>query len=109
MLKEFYMELRLKSAALDGAPVTTRQLESLVRLAEARARVELRAEATREDALDVVDLMRETLLDEFSNAGGMLECSKRGGRGKQARHSASFKDAFCASARTRDVRKVSKQ
>jgi hypothetical protein len=33
-----------------GAPITARQLESLVRLAEARARVDLREEVTRADA-----------------------------------------------------------
>lgn len=35
---------------MDGPPVTVRQLESLVRLAEARARLELREEVTAEDA-----------------------------------------------------------
>ena len=44
-----------------GPPITTRQLESLVRLAEARARLELREEVTARDAQDVVLLMRETL------------------------------------------------
>jgi DNA helicase MCM8 len=33
-----------------GAPITARQLESLVRLAEARARVDLREVVTRGDA-----------------------------------------------------------
>ena len=35
---------------LQGLPVTHRQLESLIRLAEARARLELRDTITREDA-----------------------------------------------------------
>ena len=38
VLKAFYLELRAKAMATEGAPITTRQLESLVRLAEARAR-----------------------------------------------------------------------
>lgn len=39
--------------------LSARQLESLVRLSEARARLELREEVTRSDAEDVVDLLRE--------------------------------------------------
>lgn len=39
----------LKLAAISSF-LQTRQLESMVRLAEARARVELRGEVTREDA-----------------------------------------------------------
>jgi DNA replicative helicase MCM subunit Mcm2 (Cdc46/Mcm family) len=48
----FYLQLRADSAApmSGGAPITARQLESLVRLAEARARVDLREEVTRADA-----------------------------------------------------------
>ncbi len=43
VLKEFYLELRRKAVgSVDSAPITTRQLESLVRLAEARARADLR-------------------------------------------------------------------
>jgi DNA helicase MCM8 len=48
----FYLQLRADSAApmSGGAPITARQLESLVRLAEARARVDLREVVTRADA-----------------------------------------------------------
>ena len=43
VLKKFYLELRAMAVASEGgAPITTRQLESLVRLAEARARLDLR-------------------------------------------------------------------
>lgn len=50
MLQSFYLQSRQRSRATDGTPVTARQLESLVRLAEARARVELREEVTAQDA-----------------------------------------------------------
>lgn len=50
ILKEFYLKLRNRSTCADGTPITARQLESLVRLAEARARVDLRDEVTAEDA-----------------------------------------------------------
>ena len=42
MLRAFYLDLRARSAGGGGAPITTRQLEALVRLAEARARADLR-------------------------------------------------------------------
>jgi hypothetical protein len=51
VLKEYYLQLRAAAAADPGGmPVTARQLESLVRLAEARARVELREEVSGQDA-----------------------------------------------------------
>ncbi|KAL6841378.1 hypothetical protein ACP4OV_028896 [Aristida adscensionis] len=50
ILGQFYLRLRGRSFSADGTPITARQLESLVRLAEARARVDLREEVTAEDA-----------------------------------------------------------
>lgn len=50
VLKEFYLQLR-KNTGADGTPITARQLESLVRLAEARAKLELREEITKQDAM----------------------------------------------------------
>lgn len=51
ILQKFYLRLRDQSASADGTPITARQLESLVRLAEARARLDLREEITAQDAL----------------------------------------------------------
>ena len=82
-MKAFYLELRQKAAATDGAPITARQLESLVRLAEARARADLREVATESDALDVVDLMRRTILDEFTDESGIVDYKRAGGKSKQ--------------------------
>lgn len=50
ILKKFYLRLRNRRTSADGTPITARQLESLVRLSEARARVDLREEVTAEDA-----------------------------------------------------------
>ncbi|PVX27576.1 MAG: Minichromosome maintenance protein MCM [Candidatus Bathyarchaeum sp.] len=61
VIEDFYVELR-KSAEGGGAiPITARQLESLVRLAEARARMALRSEVNKEDARAAVRLMEESL------------------------------------------------
>jgi replicative DNA helicase Mcm len=61
-IENFYVDLR-KSAEGGAAPVpiTARQLESLVRLAEARAKMALRSTVTREDAQASVRLMEESL------------------------------------------------
>ncbi|GFH06571.1 MCM domain-containing protein, partial [Haematococcus lacustris] len=64
-LQAFYMQLREQVAPGTSMPITARQLESLVRLAEARARVDLREEVTAQDAEDVIEIMREGLFDIF--------------------------------------------
>ena len=56
VLKEFYLSCR-KNEVSDGLPITTRQLESAIRLSEARAKAELRLTVTKEDAEDVIALM----------------------------------------------------
>jgi DNA helicase MCM8 len=52
-VQSFYLSLRASSCGgvSGGLPITARQLESLVRLAEARARAELREVVTAEDAM----------------------------------------------------------
>lgn len=62
--KGFYLKMR--SASSEGGEasaisITARQLESLVRLAEARARVHLRSVVTIEDAEAVITLMRKSM------------------------------------------------
>lgn len=64
ILQKFYLRLRDHSASADGTPITARQLESLVRLAEARARLDLREEITVQDAL-VRTLKVKILSDDF--------------------------------------------
>ncbi|MCL2642171.1 MAG: minichromosome maintenance protein MCM [Candidatus Bathyarchaeota archaeon] len=61
-LKEFYLAMRNASES-EGSPVaiTARQLESLVRCAEARARVALRREVTAEDAEAAIAIMKKSL------------------------------------------------
>jgi replicative DNA helicase Mcm len=61
-LKEFYLAMR-NASETEGSPVaiTARQLESLVRVAEARARVALRKEVTAEDAEAAIRIMKKSL------------------------------------------------
>ncbi|KAG6550803.1 hypothetical protein Mapa_007707 [Marchantia paleacea] len=83
VLKEFYLQLRKNSHETDGTPITARQLESLVRLATARAKVDLREEITEQDALDVVEIMKESLFDKFTDEHGTLDFGRSGGMSKQ--------------------------
>jgi replicative DNA helicase Mcm len=61
-LSDFYLAMRSASET-EGSPVaiTARQLESLVRIAEARARVALRSTVTAEDAEAAIVIMKRSL------------------------------------------------
>ena len=76
VLQTFYLELRAQHHAGDCVPITTRQLESMIRLTEARAKLELREEATEQDALDVVEIMKACMVDTFSDHVGVLDFSR---------------------------------
>ncbi|RYR03318.1 hypothetical protein Ahy_B06g082200 isoform D [Arachis hypogaea] len=83
ILQKFYLKLRDHNTSADGTPITARQLESLVRLAEARARVELREEITAQDALDVVEIMKESLYDKYVDEHGIVDFGRSGGMSQQ--------------------------
>ncbi|KMZ58606.1 putative DNA replication licensing factor [Zostera marina] len=83
ILQKFYLQLRDHNTSADGTPITARQLESLVRLAEARARLELRDEITTQDALDVVEIMRESLYDKYVDEHGFVDFGRSGGMSRQ--------------------------
>jgi replicative DNA helicase Mcm len=61
-LNDFYLAMRSVSET-EGSPVaiTARQLESLVRIAEARARAALRKEVLAEDAEAAINIMKRSL------------------------------------------------
>lgn len=61
LIKEFYLQMRSMYQQTSTVTITARQLESLIRLAEARARAALRDYVTEEDVLDVISLMKRSL------------------------------------------------
>ncbi|XP_071080734.1 DNA helicase MCM8-like [Haliotis cracherodii] len=73
VLQNFYLDLRKKHQTQDSTPITTRQLESLIRLTEARARLELREVATSQDAEEVVEIMKFSMVDVYSDQFGWLD------------------------------------
>lgn len=76
-LKRFYLELRAVRHGVDSIPVTTRQLEALIRLTQARARAELSREATADHAMDVLDIVRHSMVDVFSTDVGSLQVTRQ--------------------------------
>ncbi|CAN0038423.1 unnamed protein product [Sphacelaria rigidula] len=62
-----YADLRRESSASGGVPIAVRHIESVMRMAEARARMHLR-ESVREDD---VDLAIATILESFIQAQKM--------------------------------------
>ena len=65
IIKDFFVSLRAKAAtsAEVAVPITPRQLEALVRLAEAHARMALSNIVTAEDAKAAIDLMVRSFKD----------------------------------------------
>lgn len=86
IIKEFYLKLRQRAAGDASSPaVTHRLLESLVRLSEARARVELRDNVTAGDALDAIEIVKETVngsLCEGPDTVVFNDVNQKGARGR---------------------------
>jgi DNA helicase MCM8 len=82
VLQEFYMTLRKKHQSSDSTPITTRQLESLVRLAQGRAKLELREIVTEQDALEVVEIMKESMYDILTDEYGQVDFRRNAGATK---------------------------
>ena len=61
VLQQFYLSMRAVYKSTSTVSITARQLESLIRLAEARARALLRDRVTVEDAEVAISLMRRSL------------------------------------------------
>ncbi len=63
LIMEYYIELRKKSAENPELPlaITTRQLEALIRLAEAHAKMALKDRVEAEDAAEAIRLMNTVL------------------------------------------------
>jgi len=89
-IKDFYLDLRRRGSA-DQIGATPRTLESLIRLATARARILLRDQVTEEDALSAIALMNKMVEDVLTDQEtktradfGVLLGRPAGERGKLA-------------------------
>ena len=94
VLQEYFMNLRYPTDGRnrkDTVPITTRQLEALIRLSQARAKACLRDYVLREDALDVVELMSRSVDEIHTDEFGAVDRSRGGAGGVSNR---KMKKAF---------------
>tara|TARA_Y100000310_G_scaffold289197_1_gene315431 strand:- start:8421 stop:10484 length:2064 start_codon:yes stop_codon:yes gene_type:complete len=91
-MKKFYVDLRnqptFSDVAVKPIPISARQLEALVRLSEAHARMRLSKKVTKKDAQVAIDLMKyylmqvgydeETKTIDIDRIGGGVAASQRG-------------------------------
>ena len=65
-LRKFYVDLRnlpvSSESAMRPIPISARQLQALVRMAEASAKIRLREEVTKDDAIESIELMKYYLM-----------------------------------------------
>ena len=65
-IKSFYIKLRNQSVSSDSTikpiPITARQLEGIIRLSEAHAKLRLSDEVTKEDAIKAIELLKVSLM-----------------------------------------------
>lgn len=73
ILMDYFLKLRRDHHTKDSTPITTRQLEAMMRLTEARAKLDLSETATVEHAQDIVDLMNLSMLQTQSDVFGSLD------------------------------------
>lgn len=104
-ISSFYIELRKKYSGPHHAPVTSRQLESIIRLCQARARIEMRDFVTQQDALEVISIMRASMFDVFDELG-TIDMRNQPGEGESKGNAAQreanrFIDSLLAQARSR--------
>lgn len=88
ILREFYRELRRKASSDPNSPVpvTARQLEALVRLAEASARIRLSDKITGEDATRVTEMTLSSLRQICTDDDGNIDVDlMMSGQGKGSR------------------------
>lgn len=84
-LRSHYHQSSSSASSASSLPVTTRHLESLIRLSQARARMELSSEVTEKHAQDVVNLLQESLLDLVINELGEIDTVNKGHGGKRSK------------------------
>jgi len=78
-LNDYYVRFRRQNKDSRAVPITARQLEALVRLAEASAKIRLAAEVTKDDAERAVRVMQWSLMKVATDSEGNLDIDRLGG------------------------------
>ena len=91
-IKKFYIELRNRPVAIESGlrpiPISARQLQALIRMSEASAKMRLSKKVTREDAKRAIDIMKYYLMQvgydyesktfDIDRISGKFSSSQRG-------------------------------
>jgi DNA replication licensing factor MCM4 len=99
-LVESYVEMRKLGQDVRSADkritATTRQLESMIRLAEAHAKMRLSTEVTRDDVVEAVRLIRSALKTAATDAQGRIDMSllTEGTSATERRRKAELRDGL---------------
>lgn len=76
-LKRYYLQMRSGAGTSKSVPITARQLEGLVRLSEAHARLRLADKVTKSDAKRAVELVHHCLrLIAFDEESGVFDVDR---------------------------------
>ena len=78
-LKDYYVRFRKTNKDSRAVPITARQLEALVRLSEAGAKIRLSSHVTKEDAERAVRIMQYSLMRVATDSDGNLDIDRLGG------------------------------
>ncbi|MFA4887211.1 MAG: LAGLIDADG family homing endonuclease [Candidatus Nanoarchaeia archaeon] len=83
-IKDFYVDLRNSGKADEGGvrpiPISARQLEALIRLSEASAKIRLDEKITREDAMRAITLLKGCLMEVgFDPETGQIDIDRVSG------------------------------
>ncbi|GMH57282.1 hypothetical protein TrRE_jg11102, partial [Triparma retinervis] len=78
MLRDYYIKMKTTHVNQSSIPITTRQLESMVRLCQARAKACLKPYVTEDDVKDVIDIMTLSIFNTLMNSSGALETNRKG-------------------------------
>jgi len=91
-IKKFYIELRNRPVAVEGGlrpiPISARQLQALIRMSEASAKMRLSKKVTKDDAKRAIDIMKYYLMQvgydyesktfDIDRISGKFSSSQRG-------------------------------
>ena len=106
VLQDYYLKMRANRKSQDSTPITTRQLEALIRLAQARAKTELRELVLKTDAEDVVAILNSAILEICTDEHGAVDFGRGadgGGMSKQGSYKALLARLVARSSEKRDA------
>ena len=95
-IKKFYIDLRNKPVTSESAmrpiPISARQLQALIRMSEASAKLRLKRNVTKDDAKRAIEIMKYYLMQVgYDYESRTLDIDKIGGRFTTSQRSKIFK------------------